>query len=1043
MSSAGGPPQRGGGRGRGNNDRGRGQGAGRGDRGGRGRGENYRGGGRGSHMDLPFRAGPADSGRGGGGFRGRGGRGGGGRGGGHFDQGPPIYSPQGGIPAPNTKVAQTENAVATALVKKPKSIGYPERPGYGTQGRQIQLFANYFELKSVGKGLFRYNIDIDGGSSRKSPGTKKAKQIVRLLLEEHFPELRRSIVSDYRSTLISHLKILDQEQEPVTFDVRYRGDYEEEYPEKPEVYRVICQFTGRLYPADLLNFLTSSDAAAMFESKADILQALNIAVGHHPKSSTDIASIGANKHYAINDAMAEKINLGAGLEALRGYFVSVRASTARLLVNIQVKYIACYQDGPLNQVIGEFRRSSGPEINSLRKFISKLRVRVTHIERRNKKGQLIPRMKTIIDLATLHDGRSLANPPRVSKIGAGPKELYFFLDSPGQPSQQTAPAGAKGKKGKKPAKVGPEPSGRYVTIAEFFQQNYNVLVDPNLPVVNVGTRDQPSYLPVEVCSVEPGQAAKAKLSPNQTREMLKFAVRSPAQNAMSIVTRGTQTLGLGDSGNPSLVDFGIQANPSLITVPGRVLAPPNVFYKDNKLNQKQIAPIGGSWNMKSIRFSTPTKLPTWTWILIATPGPRQHFDSPDDLNDCLKQFTAKLNEVGVVAQLPKAGSRVVLDRRTYEEDINAAIATLMSQHKPALILTILPLNDTEIYNCVKQACDLRHGVRNINVLAERFKERKEQYFANVGLKFNLKLGGINQIVKPKELGLVGEGKSMLIGIDVTHPSPGSADGAPSVAGMVASIDASLGQWPAEIRVQTKSRNEMVEDLDSMLKAHLRRWAKTHKNTFPENIIVYRDGVSEGQYELVTQKELPLLKSACRDIYPASDTAKNLPRFSIIIVGKRHHTRFYPTRQEDSDRSNNPLNGTVVDRGITEVRNWDFYLQAHTALKGTARPAHYFTVWDEIFLKLKPSPPSQNTADMLEAITHHMCYLFGRATKAVSICPPAYYADLVCTRARCYLSRAFDPITPSGSVITGGGQGLRVDDSDVRIHPNVVDTMFYI
>lgn len=43
------------------------------------------------------------------------------------------------------------------------------------------------------------------------------------------------------------------------------------------------------------------------------------------------------------------------------------------------------------------------------------------------------------------------------------------------------------------------------------------------------------------------------------------------------------------------------------------------------------------------------------------------------------------------------------------------------------------------------------------------------------------------------------------------------------------------------------------------------------------------------------------------------------------------------------------------------------------------------------------------ANELERITHHLCYVYGRATKAVSICPPAYYAHLICLRARCYIS----------------------------------------
>ncbi|CBF85033.1 hypothetical protein AN1519.2 [Aspergillus nidulans FGSC A4] len=1019
MSSAGGSPQRGS-RGRGN-DRGRGRGLFHGDR---GRG---RGGGRGLFNDLPHRPAPGDPGRGG--SRGRAGRGGRGGGGG-LDQGPPIYLPPDGAPQPNVKVTQTENSQAAALVKKEKTAGYPERPGYGTQGHPIQLFANYLELKSSGKSLFRYHINIDGGGRK--PSSRKAKQIICLLLEDHFSPFRHSIVTDYRSNLISHLEILDHEQPSVKYNVTYRSEKEDEPRDTSETYRITCKFTGRLDPADLLNYLTSSNAASMLQEKAEILQALNIVLGHHPKSTGSIASVGTNKHYAIHDNAAEKFDLGAGLEALRGYFVSVRAATARLLVNIQVKYVACYQDGPLYQVIREFQCANGRNVYALKRFLGRLRVEVTHIKRKNKRGEYIPRIKTITNLATPQDGTQDGNKckdaPKVKFIGAGPNDVSFFLDDPEQ--------------GKGSKKAGPKPSGTYITVAEFFKEYYRIQVDPDMPVVNVGSIAKPSYLPVEVCDVLSGQPAKTKLSSNQTRQMLNFAVRSPAQNAHSIVTKGTQILGLRDPTAATLVDFGIQTNPNLITVPGRVLAPPTVYYKDEKSKDKEIAPMSGSWNMKSIRFSTSSNLQSWACILI-TAGPKQHFQSPDDLEDCLYRFTKKLREVGVNANPPVFKVRVQVTKENAETVIDAEIRKILHQHRPKLILTILPFNDTALYNCIKRACDVRHGVRNINVLAEQFCKRNEQYFANVGLKFNLKLGGVNQVVRPSQLGIIGEGKTMLIGIDVTHPSPGSAKGAPSVAAMVASVDSSLGQWPAEIRIQKEARKEMVDALDSMLKAHLRRWAANHKAAYPENIIVYRDGVSEGQYDHVTDEELPLLKNACKNIYPAPDTARNLPRFSIIIVGKRHHTRFYPTLQEDADRFNNPVNGTVVDRGITEARNWDFFLQAHTALKGTARPAHYYTVWDEIFLRQKVIPPAKNAADMLEAMTHHMCYLFGRATKAVSICPPAYYADLVCTRARCYLSSAFEPSTPSGSVIGAEDSTVKVANDDVLIHPNVRDTMFYI
>jgi hypothetical protein len=217
---------------------------------------------------------------------------------------------------------------------------------------------------------------------------------------------------------------------------------------------------------------------------------------------------------------------------------------------------------------------------------------------------------------------------------------------------------------------------------------------------------------------------------------------------------------------------------------------------------------------------------------------------------------------------------------------------------------------------------------------------------------------------------------------------------------------------------------------------------------PENILVYRDGVSEGQYNIVLDEELPALRTACDAMYPATDTKAGKPRITIVIVGKRHNTRFYPTKTEEADRGGNPVNGTIVDRGVTEARNWDFFLQAHSAIQGTARPAHYYIVYDQIFRGLKLPPKFLTAADALEDLTHNMCYLFGRATKAVSICPPAYYADLVCARARCYLSMLFDPSPLSSPDTSSVGTGAAVtpqtpDPSMVTIHPVVRDAMFYV
>lgn len=368
-------------------------------------------------------------------------------------------------------MTKTEDAVAKALaVKQQKTPGqsrYPERPGFGTQGQAVSLYANYFELKSVSKELFRYHADIVGDSAGRQPSGKKARQVIRLLLDEHFSQYQNSVTTDYRSTLVSRAELPSKGE----FDVRYRDEHEDEYPENPKVYRVVVQFTGKLNPSDLLDYLTCANASAIFESKAEVLQAMNIVLGQQPKTNSSIASVGPNRHYALLPELSERNSLGAGLEVLRGFFISARAATARLLVNVQVKYVACYQEGPLATAVSEYQRENTPNLYRLEAFLKRLRVRATHIVKKNKKGQDIPRIKTIAGLATRADGSSLPQPPNVAHHGAGPRDVQFFLSQPGEQPPQQSGGETSGKKGKKkPVKAGPAQAGRYITVADFFRQ---------------------------------------------------------------------------------------------------------------------------------------------------------------------------------------------------------------------------------------------------------------------------------------------------------------------------------------------------------------------------------------------------------------------------------------------------------------------------------------------------------------------------------------------------------------------------------------------
>lgn len=470
------------------------------------------------------------------------------------------------------------------------------------------------------------------------------------------------------------------------------------------------------------------------------------------------------------------------------------------------------------------------------------------------------------------------------------------------------------------------------------------------------------------------------------------------------------------------------------------MSEPKIFYKD----KKAVSVFNGGWNMDKIQFNKPGQLKKWSWLAILEGG-RQPRYSMQQLAQTVGKFALALSKNGVTVHSdPLPGQDLTMSYPTdprLDELLARASANL------DLLFVILPGRDKsdniDLYSYIKTLGDTKHGIHTICVVGQKFTNEKgqDQYFANVALKFNLKLGGNNQMVEPSRLSFIQDDKTMLVGIDVTHPSPGSSKSAPSVAGMVASTDKDLGQWPGILSMQAEPRQEMVSNLKDMLKQHLANWKTIGKHAhLPDNLIVYRDGVSEGQYAEVLRTEEPLLRAACQETYPADMTKRSLPRISIIIVGKRHHTRFYPRDSKDMDRGGNCKPGTVVDRGITEEGFWDFFLQSHAAIQGTARPAHYVVVLDEIFRSRAKATNQKDPfpANELERITQALCYSYSRATKAVSICTPAYHADILCERSRRYMADLFEG-TVSDEASTVG----QADGDGLKIHDRLKNTMFYI
>ncbi|GLB39886.1 putative argonaute family protein [Lyophyllum shimeji] len=940
--------------------------------------------GRGGAPDFRGRGGHAGGDRGG--YRGggsgfRGGPPGGGRGGGPREQGGIFAADQ---PA-NIDARLTDNseqALIAAFSKvRLERDDLPLRPDFGTNGKPIKLRANFFPVKVPRGPLFEYEVTI---SPTMRTAMRRVKRRIFQLAEQTSDWTRHglqgNVAHDHSTKLIAAKKL----PQPLTIKVPYYDEDEQGPKPNGKEYVLTIEFARNIDTSSLVSYLTGQPQYRGYDI-LPVISALNVILAAHAnRSGGNGVMVGRNRFFFPSGSAPA--NLGGGLEAWKGFYSSVRPSHNQLMVNVNVCTTAFYTPGNLAKAMIEFSNASfGARLNA---FVKGVRIRTTHLGYR----------KTVKTL---------------SRFNA---QTYSF---------ECAEFGGS------------------VTVETYFKRKYNMtLKHPDLQLVDVGGQKS-NYLPPEVCEILPNQPFRGKLTDEHTAAMITFAAKPPNVNANAIVNRGLDELGYRQGAGP-LRAFGVSVGTEMTVVPARILPRPRIQYGQGTPDVDDRA----SWNLRNVRFAQGATLSNWAVLLIKDGNPRDEFAGPRDpeliqtmsgfADMCRKQGmnVDKREPVVIECQLPRK------DRTDPTRGAAiTAIRTALTSHapKPRLVLVLLSNGDKHVYSGIKHLCDSWLDLATVCVQSAKIrKERGQlQYFANVTLKVNMKMGGVNHSLDPTNMAWLRQLPTMLVGIDVTHPGPGSVKGTPSIAAVVASVDHHYGQFPASMEIQ-ETKKEMVTNLAKMMWERLNLFKTKNGGRLPQRILVYRDGVSEGQFAIVVDEELPAIKMAFKKFDTAQ--APYRPKLTIVICGKRHHTRFYPTEAENADHNGNPKAGTVVDRGVTAVYLFDFFLQAHGGLQGTTRPTHYYVVRDEIGFK----------ADELQGLTNAVSYMFARATKAVSLVSPAYYADLACERGRCYLHKLLQGVDAGGASVSShsGAEEQTMREAVKLWHggvagPALKDTMFYL
>ncbi|KAH6844732.1 ribonuclease H-like domain-containing protein, partial [Chaetomium sp. MPI-CAGE-AT-0009] len=906
-----------------------------------------------------------------------------------------------------------------------------QRPGYGTLGKPVHLWANYVALAPEESSLFyRYAIRItrikekddkgqeNGDNAAEPTGMKRAAILAHLLGHDRDLTERRdtgTVASDYRDNMVSTTKL-----ENLVYIVEYRGvmsDY------RVEKYRVALtepsDVPNPLRVKELLDYLVSdtpSPAPAIQE--AVFAQVINIWLRQfskfHESTESPTQRVVGSKAYPLADDIAGNTNLsfgftkslGRGVSSIRGYFSSIRFGAGKAWVNINVTHGAFFNDVLVSEWIREAGYAGSRQYERLHGVLKGVRVKLEH-RYIDDGGEQKPIVKIIRGLATTADGAS-----QVRDHGSFPTGHH-----PPQFAQGSPPYGAQCSQ----VSFFDRSKDSYVTVYNHFRE---MPLTKDELVINLGSSLRPAYYPVSVCRILRGQNYHPKLTDSQTQQMIGFAVLKPHLSADCITKDGFERIGLGKpkASEPSAHAKLLNPADDLATVEGRILAMPSVFYDKTRVNT---AGKQGNWNLlKAGNYSRKGKPAVWAFLPVGEVScPTEPWDG------IVEELRALMSRRGFEVSNPQNLPYRLPPQELATPTTNVANRATLENHFKAqqkkgynLLFVLLPNADAELYNMIKTAADVKAGIHTVCLVESKIKSKKSrktgfdsQFFDNVLLKANLKQGGVNHTLGFATSQIFSKWGAMVLGLDVTQslPSARTGDVSPSIIGMVANVDGDLAQWPATIAFQERQNQEIVtgpQSFRTLLEPHLDRYAKRHNGKLPAVLILYRDGVSEGQYDQVARHEYRGIRNVCEAKY--GNMNQPVPKISIIIVGKRHHTRFYPTKETEATPNGNPRPGTVVDRSITSQFLWEFYLQAHEAIQGTARPAHYVVVVDEFFRTTftrpgqnqnMPGPEYRNAADVLEGLTHALSYALGRSTRSVGVCTPARLADKVCDRARCYVA----------------------------------------
>ncbi|KAF7103970.1 hypothetical protein CFC21_104900 [Triticum aestivum] len=727
----------------------------------------------------------------------------------------------------------------------PQMLPITRPPKPGTRGRRITLLTNHFKAswKPAHDFFYHYHVDLKYADGQPAAGERVGRKVMRQLYETYASDLAgKQFAYDGETGLYTAgpLPFTTNVFEVILVDASSRriaatsgshgGDGS---PGPSDNKRMKTEAHSKIFKVEI----TFAAKVRMNNSSQDALRVLDIILRQHSAKQNCLL---VRQSFFRGDS--RYLELGGGVRGCQGFYSSFRPTLSGLSLNVDLTTTMVVRPGPVIDFLlfnQDVKDTSRIDWRKAKRALNKLRIETIHTK----------------------------------------AEFMITGLTENNCNEQTFPQKQK------------DGNTVDVTVYDHFMNRWSMKMEKsaNLPCLIAGKPMRPTYLPLEVCILLPLQRYKKSLSTLQRSKLVEGSRQRPDQRMLSL--SGALRANNYNS-DPMLRECGIAIDPEFTQVEGRVLQAPQL----NSADGRELRTPNGRWNFNNDRFIQPIKVKMWGVV---------NFSARYNVEDLVSRLVQSGAKKGI--EMAKCGAVIEESHQTRREPPTKRVEAMFEQIKAKLkrkpdflfLLCVLPEKNSDIYGPWKRECLVKHGFFTQCLVPPA--NIKDQYLTNVLLKINAKLGGLNSLLKKETIRAiphVSRVPTIIFGMDVSHGSPGQ--NVPSVAAVVSSL-----KWPimSKYRASVCTQSPRLEMIDTLfkpvgdddhglIKDSLVDFLRNNDGQRPEQIIIFRDGVSESQFNQALNEELAQIMEACKFFGGKHFNGNWFPKFTLIVAQKNHHTRFF-------------------------------------------------------------------------------------------------------------------------------------------------------